>query len=219
MHTQAVCGPTFHLRQWRLPTLKKMQYYKVFVLSFDSVFQMSLPNEGFASFPTCPSTPSPSFTHICKMFQEVKVRVAVRDRKQGAHWELQSTVGSGTLNAEVSGSWHRLQGNKDCWWNGVGGWRDPQVACGLGCSKVTLRSAEWEAASLPMTAWKTGVAQLRQWPRKEEPRLLWTFSQAEHQPGFLQTVRNLVFLKWSLCKWQNSFSLFMKTSPAIRCFL
>lgn len=29
--------------------------------------------------------------------------------------------------------------------------RDPQVARGVRCSKVTLRSAEWEATPLPMT--------------------------------------------------------------------
>lgn len=208
MHTQAVCAS------------EKMQYYKVFVLSFDSVFQMSLPNEGFPSFPACPSTPSPSFTHICIiMYQEVKKSGSGRKKTR-------STLGTAEYgwerNTQCRGEWVLAQTSREqrlCWWSGVGGWRDPQVACGLGCSKVTLRSAEWEAASLPMTAWQTGVTQLRQWPKKEEPRLLWTFSQAEHQPGFLQTVRNLVFLKWSLCKWQNSFSLFMKTSPAIRCFL
>lgn len=58
--------------------------------------------------------------------------------------------------------------------------RDPQAACGVGCSKVTL----WDSRTSACDS-----LAVRQWPREEEPTLLWVFPWAEHQPGFLQTVR------------------------------
>lgn len=72
---------------------------------------MSLPNEGFPSFPACPSTPSPSFTHNVAGGEGESGRERKKTRSTLGTAEY---GGSGTLSAEVSGSWHRLQGNKDC---------------------------------------------------------------------------------------------------------
>lgn len=58
--------------------------------------------------------------------------------------------------------------------------RDPQVACGVRCSKVTLRSAEWEATPLPMTA--CGDKQ------GDPVETVAEGESAQHQPGFLQTI-------------------------------
>lgn len=142
-----------------------MQYYKVFVLSFDSVFQNEFTKWRFHFLHCLSLCP---ISQLCTHMHNVPGGTG----KSGSERKkTRSTLGT----AEYGWEW-----NTQC--------------------RVTLRSAEWEAASLPMITWQTGVTQLRQWPRKEEPRLLWTFSQAEHQPAFSQTVRSLVFLKWGLCK-------------------
>lgn len=123
MYTQAVCGPTFHWRQWTLPTLgKKCSVVKHLFYLLILFPTMSLPNECLISF-RCPAPSPTTFTHICIMYQEVTGRVTVRKRKKGSPWELHGTALSCMLNAEVDWSWLISQGNKRlCGSDGEGGW-------------------------------------------------------------------------------------------------
>lgn len=131
-----------------------IKYLLYLLILFPSI---SLPNECLISC-RCPAPNLTTFTHIHIMYQEVTGRVRIGKGKQGPLWELHGTALSCMLNAEVDWSGLISQGSKRlCGSDGeedenLHHRRDPRVACGGRCSKLTLRSAEWEATPPPMTA-------------------------------------------------------------------
>lgn len=121
---------------------------------------ISLPNERLISC-RCP-VPSPTtFTHIHIMYQEVTGRVTIRKGKQGPLWELHGTALSCMLNAEVDWSGLISQGSKRlCGSDGeedenLHHRRDPRVACGARCSKLTLGSNTPAHDSLQCDRWSS----------------------------------------------------------------
>lgn len=178
---------------------------KCSVIKYFFIFWHCFPKWVYQMNVLFPSLPCPQPHHLYTHRPNVSGGNRERDRKrkQGPPWEHPSTALNCILNAEVTGSYHRSQGNKRlCGSAGEGEWdsipqqrptriiwggvqqSDPE-ASRVGSNTPAHDSLQWDR-----------VIQLKQWPRKEEPWLCGYFPRHSISLVSYRLLEWLMFLRF-----------------------